>query len=168
MYHVIVYGISGTLELNEAYIEQRFKIVGYSDSNPEKRATLKQPEMYIRPADIAKADFDYVLITSVFDEEIKESLISQCNVSEDKILLFDQWQGMRFQKHLGEKHPDKTFYVLSRFTRYRDGLFSHIYSYLEQLLWIDKHDIIPAVDMMNYRNQYSQEFSNPSLSSSKY
>ncbi len=31
MYHVIVYGISGTLELNEDYIEKRFKVVGYSE-----------------------------------------------------------------------------------------------------------------------------------------
>ncbi len=157
MYHVIVYGISGTLELNEDYIEKRFKVVGYSDSNPEKKATLKQPEMYIWPADIVKADFDYILITSIFDEEIKESLVSKYSVPQNKILLFDEWQGLRFQMQLGERHPDKTFYVLSRFTRYRDGLFSHIYSYLEQLLWIDKHDVIPVVDMMNYRNQYLED-----------
>ncbi len=101
MYHVIVYGISGTLELNEDYIEKRFKVVGYSDSNPEKKATLKQPEMYIWPADIVKADFDYILITSIFDEEIKESLVSKYSVPQNKILLFDEWQGLRFQMQLG-------------------------------------------------------------------
>ncbi len=157
MYHVIAYGISGMLEMCQDYIEKRFQIVGYSDTNPDKAFALKQPETYILPENLSKAEFDYILITSIFDKEIKESLVVNYHVQEEKILMLGEWQGMRFQKHFGEKNRNKTFYILSRFTRYRDGLFSHVFAYLEQLDWIDNNNIIPVVDMMHYRNQYLEE-----------
>lgn len=157
MYNIIAYGISGTLERNQNYIEKRFRIVGYSDTNTDKAAMLEKPEMYILPMNLLQADFDYIFITSIFDKEIKESLMQNYQIPEEKILMLGEWQGLRLLKHFGDRNPDKTFYILSRFTRYRDGLFSHIFLYLEQLAWVDKHDVVPVVDMMNYRNQYLEE-----------
>lgn len=154
---IIAYGISGMLEMCRDYIEKRFRIVGFSDTNTEKATILKPSERYISPENLKQTEFDYILITSVYDKEIKESLVNSFHIPEEKVLLLAEWQGMRFEQHFGERNPNKRFYVMSRFTRYRDGLFSHIFAYLEQLDWVEKNGVIPVVDMKNYQNQYLEE-----------
>ena len=157
LYKVIAYGISGTLDMCKEYIQNRFCLIGFSDSNPNKSHSLKNPQQYIRPEAIIQCDFDFVIITSIFDKEIKYSLVNQYFVPKEKILLLGEWQGMHCKKSFGNRNPDKTFYVMSRFFRYRDGLFSSVFSFLEQLDYVDQHGYIPVIDMKYYKNQYLEE-----------
>lgn len=80
MEKIIFYGLGVDFERNKEFFERRFEVVGYSD----KRDTILRT---IKPDDIYKYEFDYILVSSrKYFEEIKDELITQYYISRDKII----------------------------------------------------------------------------------
>lgn len=156
-YNVILYGIGGLLDRSRDYIDKRFNIIGYSDSDEHKKINLHENEIFYEPDSLNEISFDYIFITSIFDEEIKKSLVEKYNVLSNKIMKLSEWQSLKVLCTYGSENPESTFYILSRFTRHKDGLFSNVFLFLQQLKFVDDNKLIPIVDMMNYRNQYLEE-----------
>lgn len=157
-FEVVIYGLGNTLQDAIEYIRQRFNVVGCSDSNIEKKAVAEKMGVPFITKDMLKqVDYDYILIVSIYDNEIKEQLIENVGIEEQKILCRIQWGRMIFHYSMGDLNADKKFYILSRPIHIRDGLFSFLFSFLEQMDYVDKNGYIPVVDMQNYRNQYLEE-----------
>lgn len=155
---IIVYGIGGTLKQSLEYLRERFNIVGCSDKNPDKA----QDEMvvgipYYKPEELKEIAYDYIFISSDFDTPIKKYLVEELDIKEDKVLKRDEWYRLPVIKEYGELNPDKTFYLLSKPIRVKNGLLSNVLCFLEQLSEIEDKGYIPVVDMMNYPNQYLEQ-----------
>ncbi len=157
-YRVIVYGIGGTLFQSIDYIKSRFDIVGFSDKNESKAKDVAQENQpYYAPAELPDVIFDYIVITSDFDEEICTYLTEELHISREKILKRQQWYRMIFHYSYGEKNPDKQFYVLSKPIRIKNGLMSNVFCFLEQMDYVEQHHMIPVVDMQSYPSQYMEQ-----------
>ena len=154
---VIVYGLGNTVWDAIDYIRTRFLVVGCSDSDLSKSGLAERiGAPFISSDALAYADCDYILIVSVYDEEIWQQLIDN-GVEQEKILKRKQWDSMLFYNCYGERNPDKTFYILSHPIHLRDGLFSFLFAFLEQMDIVEKNGYIPVVDMKNYKNQYMEK-----------
>lgn len=154
---VIVYGLGNTVWDAIDYIRTRFLVVGCSDSDLSKSGLAERiGAPFISSDALAYAECDYILIVSVYDEEIWKQLIDN-GVEQEKILKRKQWDSMLFYHCYGERNPDKTFYILSHPIHLRDGLFSFLFAFLEQIDIVEKNGYIPVVDMKNYKNQYMEK-----------
>ena len=154
-FSIIVYGISGTFAASKDYLQMRFNIMGYSDRD-ESKAKLAEVDnvKYYRPNELKEAEFDYIVITSDYDEEICRDLTERVGIDRKKILKRSEWNRMIFHYSYGEKNPDKTFYVMAKGLRLRNGLLSIAFSFVEQIKYVEQKGYIPIVDMQNYANQY--------------
>lgn len=155
---VVVYGLGNTVRDAMDYIRTRFHVVACSDGNLAKAKMAKEWDIpFLMPEKLKEIDYDYILIVSVFDQEIYEYLTKELEISHDRVLKRSQWWRMRVHYEFGEQNPDKTFYVLSRPIHTRDGLFSFLFAFLEQLDFVEKNGYVPVVDMKNFPNQYLEE-----------
>jgi len=153
--NVIVYGLGNTVWDAIGYIKTRFNVTGCSDSNAEKADTAEKLKIpFVSPEKLCGMDYDYILITSVYDDEISSHLVNTIGLPEEKVLRRMQWCRMLFTYSFGSKNPEKTFYLLSRPVHIRDGLFSYLFAFLEQLDFVEKNGYIPVVDMQNFKSQY--------------
>lgn len=154
-HNVIIYGIGNTLKDSIDYIEKRYNIIGLSDSDLKKSENVFCDKYkFYSPDKIPKDKIDYILINSVYEDEICDYLINDLNILSDIILKRDIWQKMLFKERFGDKNPNITFYVLSRPIRVRNGLMANLYCFLEQLQIVENNNYVPVVDMKNYPNQY--------------
>lgn len=154
---VIIYGLGRTVWDMIDYIRLRFRVMGCSDSDTGKRDVADRLGLpFISPDDLTGEEYDYILITSVYDNEISRQLIDR-GIEEEKVLKRKQWDSMVFSHCYGEKNPDKTFYILSHPIHLRDGLFSFLFAFLEQMDYVEKNRYIPIVDMQSFWNQYLDE-----------
>lgn len=154
-FNVIVYGIGGTLKQSIEYIRFRYNMVGCSDKNPEKASEEMVRDIpYYPPGLLRDISYDYILITSDFDDAISKYLQEEIGIAEEKILKREQWYRMLFHYSFGEKNPEKTFYVMSKPIRVKNGLMSNVLCFLEQLDYIEKKGCIPVADMQSYPSQY--------------
>lgn len=155
--NVIIYGLGNTVFDMIDYIRLRFRVIGCSDSNVEKKDAAEKLQLpFISPEKLHVEQYDYILITSVYDDEISEQL-TKMGLVQEKILKRAQWCKMLFRHSFGNNHCDKTFYLLSHSIHIRDGLFSYLFAFLEQMDFIEKNGYIPVVDMQNFPCQYLDE-----------
>lgn len=155
--NVVIYGLGNTVFDMIDYIRLRFQVIGGSDSNAEKRYVAEKLEIpFILPEKLDMAEWDYILITSVYDDEIRGQL-TEMGLAQEKILKRAQWCKMLFRHSFGNAHCDKTFYLLSHSIHIRDGLFSYVFAFLEQMDFVEKNGYIPVVDMQNFPCQYLDE-----------
>lgn len=151
---VVVYGMGVNFEKAINYILLRFTVVGCSDRDEKKVSVSEKYGMkFYYPYSIQNCDYDYVIVTSVYGDEIKNDLISY-GVPTQKILLMAEWQKMDFFHTFGDKNPDKLFYLISKPIRAGNGLISLLYMYLDLLRGIEGSNIIPVIDLQTYKNQY--------------
>lgn len=154
---VVVYGLGKTINDCIDYIRMRFRVIGGSDSDFKKAVNAeKLGILFITRKQLSEAAYDYILITSIYDNEIYRQLTEQ-GIPEEKILQRSQWCRMRFWNNFGELNPEKTFYILSRPIHVRDGLYSFLFAFLEQLDFVERNGYIPVVDMQNFQNQYLEK-----------
>ena len=157
-YNVIVFGLGNTARDSIEYIKIRFNIIGCSDNDLLKYKTADELGFkFINPNDLINMEYDYILVASVCDDEISKSLIEDKGIPKEKVLCRIQWCRMIFHYSFGNLNEDKTFYVLSRPIHTRDGMFSFLFSFLEQMCVVEVNDYIPIVDMKNYPNQYLED-----------
>lgn len=157
-HNVIVYGMGNTLNDTIEYIEKRYDIVGLSDSNQEKaHHELCAKYKFYMPTEIPEMDIDFILINSIYEKEITAYLIDKIRIPAGKVLRRDVWQRMLFKTTFGEANQDKTFYLMSKQIRKRNGLLSIMFSFLEQLDFVDRNGYIPVADMQSFSNQYLED-----------
>lgn len=155
--NVIVYGLGKTALDAIDYIRLRFHVIGCSDSDPQKVTVAESLGIpFILPDTLSQQNFDYILLVSVYDSEISEQLI-KAGIAKEKLLNRIQWEKMLFWHSFGEQNPDKTFYLLSRPMHFRDGIFSFVFAFLEQMDIVEGKNYIPVVDMQSFWNQYLEE-----------
>lgn len=151
---VVVYGIGNTLEQALEYIETRFEILACSDSNIQKRNSdfaIKYPFVY--PQEIKKISYDGIIITSIYDTEIKRVLIDKYELPLEKIWTRMEWCHIA----VGKECEDRTKcvpYIIGRPIRVKNGLMSYFLATTEQLAEIEGRNFIPIMDMKTYPNQY--------------
>lgn len=151
----ILYGMGTNFAKVIEYVTLRFIVIGCSDGNLEKEALAKTYDMsFISPEDIVDEVFDYILITSIYGEEIKSDLSNKYYVNETKILQMEEWQKMEFWHSFGSKNPDKCFYLISKPIRAFNGIVSLLYMYLDLLVKTEGSELIPVIDLQSYKNQY--------------
>ena len=156
-WNVIIYGLGKTAWDAIDYIRLRFHVIGCSDSNPQKVTVAESLGIpFISPEVLSRQTFDYILIVSVYDSEISEQLM-EAGIAREKLLKRIQWEKMLFWRSFGTKNPDKTFYLLSRPMHFRDGLYTYVFAFLEQMDMVEKNNYIPVVDMQNFWNHYLEE-----------
>lgn len=83
---IIVYGLGKKYQQSKRYLENKYEIIGYSDSR------YLNTDGYIEPKDICKYNYDYVCVTSVkYFVEIKEKLVRLLGSEKEKniISLYD-------------------------------------------------------------------------------
>lgn len=154
----IIYGLGENGRKAYCYLNRRYNIIGCSDTNIEqKNGKLAKLVPFIMPSDIKNYQVDYILVTSIYGEEILEYLTKDMGVDARKIMLRDAWCSIPFQTSLGEENPDKTFYIMSKEIRTKNGLLSLVFSVLEQLDRAEKNGWIPVVDLQSFPNQYLEE-----------
>lgn len=157
-HNVIVYGMGNTLNDTIEYVERRYNIVGLSDSNQEKvHHELCAKYKFYMPTEMPEDNIDFILINSIYEDEIATYLIDEIMISKEKVLRRNVWQKMLFETTFGEMNPDKTFFLMSKQIRKRNGLLSIMFSVLEQLDFADRNGYIPVVDMQSFSNQYLED-----------
>lgn len=154
---VILYGMGTNFIKSLDYLKLRFILAGCSDKNRDREFLAEKYGMqYIAPEELYLYEFDYILVTSIYGEEIKRDL-NILNIENSKILLIEQWQKMEFIHSFGEKNPDKIFYLISKPMRDKNGIISLLNMYLDLLKHIEGKSYIPVIDLQTYKNQYLED-----------
>lgn len=104
------YLLWGTGKRAECYISHlqhpfqadRFKIEAFIDNNNSKAGTEFYGIPVISPKDINNMDYDYISICSTYEKEIKEQIINDLNIPENKIknIYFDLLDAL-YKKYKG-------------------------------------------------------------------
>ncbi len=89
---IVVYGLGKRYRKMKEYIDSKFDIVGYSDTNRKKDIEEEEYNKFILAEDLPKYDYDYICITSKkYFQEIKstiEQIIGENN--KDKIISIQE------------------------------------------------------------------------------
>ena len=151
--NVLIYGYGETYQKNVYWINQLYNIVGITDS----KFNISSWEMKkYKVEDAVNLAFDIILITSIFFEEIKASLIGRFNIEESKISWFmDEFCNERCET-FGEKKSKR--YIL-----YLQGTLAGIKKWILQFfdramaLYYKTRQLgyELLVDMKNYYTEYS-------------
>lgn len=84
---IIIFGTGSTAEIALKKINKEIDILAVSDNNEEKWDKLWNNYKVISPSEINKYDYDYILICSMFTNEIIESLMEK-GVRRHKIIPY--------------------------------------------------------------------------------
>ncbi|HHQ4723573.1 glycosyltransferase [Aeromonas veronii] len=76
MKKVIVFGAGGLFRVFLPFIKSRYQLVAISDSDTTRHGQFSDEVRIVSPSDIVYLDFELVIVTSMYFEEIKEKLIS--------------------------------------------------------------------------------------------
>lgn len=154
---VIIYGIGSKMLYNRNYYKNNFDIVGFSDTNPDKKSDIPYKEIpFIYPKNLKKFDYDYIIICSVKEKEIKDFLVNEIGIATEKIKSdHDVYISSFFdnKKHYGNKNLDKTIMLIGR-TGKTYGLFWYVNYFAQYIREAEKLGYIPVIDMKNYYNIY--------------
>ncbi len=162
---VIVYGLSVRAWTSCNLINEYYEIIAFSDSNPDKANKLPIKEIpYVLPENIASLDFDFVIITSVYVNEITEKLVNSFNIDNKKIIsdyvmykiwLKEHWN--KNTKNYGEDNEDKKFAVLQIDAAAGGGILSIYKTLLVAVNEVLEEGYIPVIDMKSYINACLEE-----------
>lgn len=155
--NVILYGLGSRFEKWISFYKSYYNIVAYCDSNLSKKDKVKSESIpFILPDMICLYQYDVIIITSSFYNEIKKALISKYLIPEYKIksdYIKSKELYTQTITSLGTKHRDKVFGII-RNRGDKNGLFviyRTILVYIKELIQLG---YIPIVDMQNTANAY--------------
>ena len=151
--NVLIYGYGETYQKNVYWINQLYNIVGITDS----KFNISSWEMKkYKVEDAVNLAFDIILITSIFFEEIKASLIGRFNIEESKISWFmDEFCNERCET-FGEKNPNVIFYIYRAHWQESKNGFYNFFDRAMALYYKTRqlgYELL--VDMKNYYTEYS-------------
>lgn len=157
---VILYGLGGRMLKNKNWYCQNFNIVGFSDSNPDKKMNIPFADIpYIFPDDLPGQDFDYIIVCSVMAKEIVTYLMEKIGIPQKKIKTDYEvyMKDLLADVHCyGDKNPDKTIVIIGREVMGL-GLFGYINNFLEYIREIIGLGYVPVIDMQNYHSAYQED-----------
>lgn len=83
---IIVYGLGNVYQKEKHIIDKYYDVIGYSDIDTKKRLN----EKYIIPQNITKQEFEYVLVTPLFQKKnITNYLVNECGINVDRLKYWD-------------------------------------------------------------------------------
>lgn len=149
----LLYGNGNTYLKNICWIRQLYDIVGVTDSKHE--ASCKEEGIY-KVEDAVGLTFDIILVTSVFFDEIKNTLAEKFCVDETKIFWFlDEFSNERHET-FGEKNPDITFYVFrAHWQEHKNGFYNFFARAIASCYKARQMGYELVVDMKNYYTEYA-------------
>ena len=157
MKKIILYGIGSRLSFELEWFKQNYEIVAFSDKNSDKKNLLLHEKVsYISPENIEQISYDYIVITSVYAEEIKNELTTQYGICCKKILKDYEafYQMVENNKvSFGELNADKTFFLIVCDSE-TAGLFSHYKFAITNIMYALDKNYIPVIDMQSKKNAY--------------
>jgi len=89
--------------LSREYAEDVCDDILFCDNNPELWGTIFRGRPIICPHDIEQYNIEYVVITSIYINEISKQLVTELNVSEDKIITWREYVEIQFAKQAYKK-----------------------------------------------------------------
>ncbi len=110
MKKVLIWGTGNTSISMLRCISKNVNILAFIDSNP-KSETFNEVKVY-RPEDILRFEYDYLIICSVFKDDILEQA-KQLNIKSDKIVI---WNHELYEKYLVYHH----FFFHERMKNFHD------------------------------------------------
>lgn len=90
---IVIWGTGGTTAhfLKKKALYKEFRIMAFVDNDSRKWGTFfGDHTKIIAPEQLQTLDFDYVVICSLYDKEIKEQLIQDLKIQENKIIVYTQ------------------------------------------------------------------------------
>lgn len=153
MEKILLYGYGNTYKKNIYWIKQLYSIVGITDS--KITITCKEKKEY-KIEDAVKLDFDIILVTSIFFDEIKRNLIEEFDVEESRIHWFvDEFC---YEHHIvfGEKNPNIIFYIFrAHWQESKNGFFNFFDRVIACYYRTRQLGYELLVDMKNYYTEYA-------------
>lgn len=150
---VLIYGYGNTYRKNIYWIKQLYTIVGITDAKI-MQSDRERKEYKIE--DAIELDFDIVLVTSSFWDEIKRNLIENFNVEDSRIHWFlDEFLN---ERHIafGGKNPDVIFYVFrAHWQESKNGFFNFFCRVIACCYRVHQLGYELLVDMKNYYTEYA-------------
>lgn len=150
---ILIYGYGNTYKKNIQWIKQLYEIVGITDA----RITMSSEERKeYKIEDAIELDFDIVLVTSVFFDEIKRNLIENFNIEDSRIYWFmDEFSNERHVT-FGEKNPNITFYIFrAHWQESKNGFFNFFDRAIASCYRARQLGYELLVDMKNYYTEYA-------------
>lgn len=150
---VLIYGNGNTYEKNIYWIKQLYTIVGITDA---KITTTETEKKEYKIKDAIELDFNIVLVTSVFWDEIKRNLIENFNVEASSIHWFlDEFSNERHVS-FGSRNPDITFYIYrAHWQESKNGFFNFFCRAIACCYKAHQLGYELLVDMKNYYTEYA-------------
>lgn len=154
---VILYGLGSRMKRCLRQYRLHYNIIALSDSNTKKAESLKEEMIpFIKPEQICELEFDTIIITSTYYDEISSQLINKYHIPSTKIVP-DYLKVFELYKKniiaMGNKNKDKIIGVIKNKDP-KQGLFS-IYRialcYIKELVSLG---YLPVVDMQTIGNAY--------------
>ncbi len=157
---IVLYGMGSKMRRALSWYKEHYEVVAFSDSNPDKADDNPCPEIpYVKPDDIDKLAFDYVVVCSTYAEDILQQLASSDYIDNDKVLtdyeLFFKHL-TRTQKSYGDKNPDKVIAIMS-IGKNNSGLFRYYNLFINFICELVKEGIYPVIDLKNHENSYLEK-----------
>lgn len=150
---VLLYGCGEVYQKNIFWIETLYDVVGIVDKRFEcsdwvhRRYTIDDGVGLI---------YDYVLVTSVYIDEIRKTLIKQYGIPNEKILYFSDEFLTERKVSFGERNPDITFFVLRAHWQERNNGFYNFFNRVVRAYhYARSRNYELVVDMRNYYTQYA-------------
>lgn len=93
MYKILFFGTGSGCERIKGIIDnQKIKIMAYIDNDMKKQGNFIENKKIISVNEIEKFDYDYIIVTSQYYQEIRQQLFS-LNVKAEKIIEFYKYNG---------------------------------------------------------------------------
>lgn len=150
---VLLYGYGNTYHKNIYWIRQFYKIVGVTDA--KITTSCKKDQLYTVD-DAVKLDFDIIIVTSVFIEEIKSRLVNDYKIEDSKIFWFMEEFCRERHESFGEKNPEVTFYIFrAHWQESTNGFYNFFDRVFASWYEVKKQGFEFLVDMKNYYTEYA-------------
>jgi O-methyltransferase len=72
------------------YLQKKYDIVAFSDNNPNLHGKSLENIPIVTPEDLKNIKYDYILISSMYSEDITKQLTNTLNILEKKIKSVDK------------------------------------------------------------------------------
>lgn len=150
---IVVYGYGDTYQKNRYWINQLYQIIAITDS--EIKIQNEKEKLY--PCEAAMCiEYDFILVTSVYYDEIKQKLMQEFDVQPDKIVNFLDEFNEEKKVSFGQENSQITFYVLrAHWQEQKNGFYNFFYRALISYYTAKKNNYELIIDMKNYYTEYA-------------
>ncbi len=149
----LIYGFGNIYRKNICWIRQLYRIVGITDAKID--ASCKEKDMYT-VEEAVKLDFEIIIVTSSFFDEIKRRLVNDFGIEDARIRYFLEEFSYERHESFGEKNPDITFYIFrAHWQESRNGFYNFFDRVFASLYEVRKQGFEILVDMKNYYTEYA-------------